>query len=124
MTTKTREQVELAYRVLDHIERNPDKHDQGFWVLAASGANAEKVMAGCGTTACFAGWAGLLAGAVHVGGTVMKLDGSVWRAGALAAHLLGMTENEEDALFFDAADLADVRKAVFEIFGPRPDGVL
>ncbi len=125
MTTKTREQVERAYRVLDHIERNPEKHSQGFWVDSDRRETAATVMAGCGTTACFAGWTALLAGAVYTGhGSWMELGGSAGRTSTLAAELLGLTGDEVDALFFDAADLAAVRKAVFEIFGPRPDGAV
>lgn len=123
--TKTLEQRVRAYRVLDHIERNPHKHDQASWVNSTRRETAETMMNECGTTACFAGWTGLLAGAEYNGvGSWMMTNGQTYRAAALGSALLGLTEAEEDALFYDAQDIADVRKAVFEIFGPRPDGAL
>lgn len=126
--TKTPEQVRRAYETLDHIERHPEKHDQNWWLATSavwkSGFDAARAMNECGTTACTAGWTVLLAGeTIHRGSVVYRSSGiaSVEEA---ATELLGLTSEERCQLFFGADDLADVRKVVFEIFGPRPDGVL
>jgi hypothetical protein len=80
----------LAYRVLDHIDADPDRHDQNVWVERTD----------CGTVACFAGWVVLLSGdkpvfdeddpvecethEVHAKGTIMSVS-------CRAAHLLGIS---------------------------------
>lgn len=46
------EQIELAKAVMDHIEADPDHHDQTTWLRATP----------CGTAGCFAGWTVLLSG--------------------------------------------------------------
>lgn len=134
---KTIEQVTQAYAVLDFIEAHPDKHDQSRWIYSPTaeeippgvigpdevyaGYDRDRVLNECGTTACYAGWYALLAGRVFSGYGHL-LSGGRQDVPRFAAKGLGLTPDEAYALFYDADDLADVRKAVFEIFGPRPDG--
>jgi hypothetical protein len=123
---KTIEQRTRAYRTLDFIEAHPDKHDQAFWIYREAISqpitlDLDLAVTECGTTACFAGWTVLLAGQqISARRTAMDRFGIPERA----EGLLGLTIEEADELFWQADDLADVRKAVFEIFGPRPDGAL
>lgn len=42
--------IELAERVLQHVEAHPELHHQGHWMKRTA----------CGTTACLAGWTVLL----------------------------------------------------------------
>lgn len=126
--TKTPEQVSRAYELLDHLELYPDKHDQNWWIDGtiphpSSPVGAADVMNGCGTTACAAGWAVLLAGGTFVAGAAVATpDGGGGHVAAAASRILGLTTTEANRLFFWAEDLADVRKEIIEIFGSRPDG--
>jgi hypothetical protein len=45
-------QVDLMLAVREHIQANPESHDQAYWAQRK----------GCGTTYCIAGWAALLSG--------------------------------------------------------------
>jgi hypothetical protein len=133
---KTLEEITRAYQVLDHIEAHPDLHDQDFWLHDSDSdrdrdadldgpvvVTAQDVMSGCGTTACYAGWTVLLAGKPIIDyswTTAVRIG----RVSDVAADLLGLDGREEQQLFHDAEDLADVRKAVADIFGPRPDNAI
>lgn len=122
--TKTVEQRTRAYAVLDFIEAHPDKHDQDYWLMSFSrmpqgGFTTETALKRCGTTACYAGWTVLLAGLPIQYDPWGDTD-KRWLVRNRAAVLLGLTDGEEQALFRHARDLADVRKTVSEIFGPRP----
>lgn len=125
--TKTPEQIRRAHEMLDHIEAHPESHDQNWWVMGPDGGEhtAAQVLNECGTTACAAGWTVLLAGGVTDGGQYVRMPGDPWSRfiGLVATELLGLDLDEAHKLFHVADDLADVRKAVFEIFGPRPDGI-
>jgi len=125
---KTDEHTRRAYAVLDHIERNPEQHNQDSWlsVRPTPGKPFRAEHMGCGTTACYAGWTVLLVGGEFLGNSWAYLPSLGESRGVTdaAAHLLGLTLDETDTLFHDARDLPEVRKAVFEIFGPRPDGAL
>lgn len=126
MMTKTVEQISRAYEMLDFIEAHPDAHDQNWWInhdkrITRAGLDAARALNTCGTTACAAGWTVLLAGGRFVSTWRVQLpDGGSWRVEDAAAFLLGMGDSEAAALFRRARDLAEVRKAVFDIFGPRP----
>ena len=121
--TKTAEQITRAYAVLDHIETNPDKHDQSrFAYPHYEILSADMIMTMCVSHACFAGWTVLLDGQKVEDG--FYLAGTAHGVADEAADLLGLHDHEKQALFYDARDLDAVRKAVFEIFGPRPDGAL
>lgn len=124
---KTDEQTRRAYRVLDFIEAHPKKHDQTMWVNVTGRDVLPEAVDDCGTTGCVAGWTVLLEGL-----TIYHYDrvhnSSEWAGLGLvprvAADLLGLDDEEMHDLFYDAADLPEVRKAVTEIFGPRPDGAI
>jgi hypothetical protein len=49
---------ELAAKVLEHVIRHPERHNQKTWVDNREQANPS--VSDCGTTACLAGWAVLL----------------------------------------------------------------
>lgn len=126
---KTAEQVARAYELLDFLETHPEQHDQSMWVneTGETPFTLTYALNHCGTTACAAGWTVLLNG-----GTIQWYDnvtdlGSApvgsRQVPAVAKRLLGLTHAEKSALFYDAGDLADVRKQIGVIFGPRPDGV-
>lgn len=132
----------LAWRVLDYIEAHPERHNQNSWVssdVLEQNVDRYDIEGSCGTTACFAGWTVLLSGA-----TIDLEDESVfnhvsarWQSiPRFAADLLGISEaaapcgcsdcNDRPAtrLFYRAEDIEDLRKVVFDVFGPRPDGVI
>jgi hypothetical protein len=44
--------VDLLYKVLDHIRENRDQHDQSSWARKTD----------CGSSFCFAGWTVQLSG--------------------------------------------------------------
>lgn len=134
---KTDEQIRRAYEVLDYIEAHPDKHDQSYWVNRMDGlVTPELALGDCGTTACVAGWTVLLAGRSIVRYDRIVEDAPVEYFSAteierdlnsvpnMAVVLLGLDEDEEWEMFWECIDLADVRKAIAEIFGPRPDGAM
>jgi hypothetical protein len=121
---KTAEQVRRAYEVLDFIEAHPEKLRMSAWIYNGShvplmGYDKARAISECGTAACFAGWAALLAGRTFVGYGL--LDGDEW-VFEYSADLLGLDGEEEDRLFWWAKDLDEVREVVAEIYGPRPDG--
>jgi len=125
--TKTPEQIERAYAVLDHIEKHPDLHNQGAWTTGAltwkiEGFAAEDMTPECGTTACFAGWTVLLNGDTMVGSLVPAIN--YQHVADHAANLLDLDGSEQTKLFYIADSLDAVRSAVTEIFGPRPSGLL
>jgi len=110
--------AELAYRALDHIDAHPESWDQRTW--------------GCGTVACFAGWAVILSGGV------LDADGYDSNVVAGPEELVGMTveaaanrllqanvwaersDGEVDWLFSADNTREDLGSLVAEIFGPRP----
>ena len=126
MTAPTTPNAELAYRVLDLATANGDRFDMGGWgwgpdisvgldELTDDGAE-------CGTSACLAGWTVALH-SYRVGSDASVYDAHGNRLGskadAVAAELLGLTEDEADRLFYAPNDSIDSRVA--EIFGPRPE---
>lgn len=111
----------LAYKTLDHIDADPDQHDQQFWIHRGDG---------CGTVACLAGWACLLADDrpdfykddpeacdVLVGGDSLPVP-------ERAAQLLGIPYDRDafygHELFSMHHTREDLGRLVSEIFGPRP----
>jgi len=120
--------AELAYRALDHIDANPDQHDQRVWISKDS----------CGTVACLAGWVCLLAGdkpAYEPYGedpetelvTVLSVGTPAYDMGVprRAADLLGIPYDSTSLfghrLFSADNTREDLGRIVAEIFGPRPD---
>jgi hypothetical protein len=118
-----RPNAELAYRVLDHIDANPEQWRQKEWISRLDGAD-------CGTAGCFAGWASLLSGdepgwAFSDDDTtdivVLDDESTPW-VGDRAAELLGITTEQQDELFDGWNTREDLGRLVAEIFGPRPGG--
>jgi hypothetical protein len=120
----------LAYQVLDHIEAHPEQWDQTNWA---------RQVPECGTAGCFAGWTVMLSGMTPLfresyGGRAMDViddRGYQVSVSEAATRLLGARyvyidtdiypdDDEEEDLFDESNDLDDLRRLVFEIFGPRP----
>jgi hypothetical protein len=120
-SSQTTPNAELAYRVLDHIDANPSKHDQRHW---------------CGTAQCFAGWAVELAGERPISREepYVLVDGQEIHVGHRAAQLLGFRSEEalnqaafneigevdEYELFSSNNTREDLGSIVEAAFGPRP----
>lgn len=104
-----RQQLELGTKVIEHIERHPEGHENGSWF----GTDA------CGTTRCIAGWTLYFAGyemRLEGVGTPMELrlgaeaewtpTSAVMFSGT-AADLLGMDpETAHDVFFEDDNDFS------------------
>jgi hypothetical protein len=115
--------AELAYRVLDHIDADPDSWFQETWLTRTD----------CGTIACFAGWTCLLSGDDPVFDDETETDTVDVAVVGLqsiperAAHLLGIPFNRRlrfgvGHVLFDAEhDRKSLGEAVEHYFGPRPD---
>lgn len=98
----------LIRQVRDHIVANPNEHNQDQWGIRTP----------CKTTHCAAGHAVIIAGARpiwEVNGDHYQMYGAEWRnrrwsTGELAQHLLGLTDDEADELFygFDDAGALDM----------------
>lgn len=111
MSAKTPEQVNLGWRLLDFLKNHGDRHDQTFWVSRTDRrASQERPLmldeALCGTVACAAGWAVLLAGGELY---ISQPPVCSWQAAAggvsgtvpyVAAHLLGLGAQESLDVFF------------------------
>lgn len=135
MSKKTMEQRVRAFELLDFLEKNEDRHNQLTFLTTGYEANRPmpsdtrisltEALEWCGTTACAAGWACLLAGGRAFGSFVqMPGTGTTWHEmWRMAGDLLGLNHGEITAMFFRAETLADVRKLIELYHGPRPDGV-
>ena len=110
--------VELAYRVLDHIDANPGSWKQDKWW--------------CGTGGCLAGWTCALSGETpNPGGWDLDRTPNGTHVPERAAQLLGFLDREDldaageaagkDAwLFYSENTREDLGQYVAAIFGPRP----
>lgn len=90
--------------VRDHIDRNPEHHNQTFWGTVG--------YYGCSTQMCVAGWASHLAGDVmrfgivddydHVKylNEVVDSDGHAWDVECRGQNLLGLSDDQVSALFY------------------------
>lgn len=123
--TAPKPNAELAYRVLDAIDADPKSWDQGTWASRA----------GCGTSACFAGWTCILSGDTPKfwpdeadAEYVYTGDEERWIP-ARAADLLHVNQSlvfdhlgtiGERRLFDSGNTREDLGRLVEEIFGPRP----
>lgn len=127
--------AELAWRVLDHIDVDPESWNQGTWYRQTD----------CGTSACFAGWAVALAGHRIDVDSEPDPDGAQYYAaidgdrniticGAAMLDLglvgiqvpcrcgdCGTTVGAADLLFDAVNDREALGALVAEIFGPRPE---
>jgi hypothetical protein len=138
--------AELAYKVLDHIDANPDSWRQMYWLRRTE----------CGTAACFAGWTSLLSGDKpawlsegSLTGNFVSTDGGDEYVPRRAVQLLGFADEDEmnraaygalaasagaaiDADDFTLAEpfelfdggntREDLGRIVEALFGPRPGG--
>lgn len=111
--------AELAYRVLDHIDADPETWNQEWWFTVTE----------CGTAACFAGWACTLSGdRPDIGkrglyfSTVFTAHGLYADVAARACDLLGITAEDADDLFDPRNTREDLDRLVEKFFGPRPAG--
>lgn len=93
----TKPNIDLAERVMQHIEAHPDEWDQSAWVNTWDGH--------CNTTMCFAGTTLFLSG-YRINQQISRfvtpdgqdeVPGEV--VGMLAAELLGMTTGQLDPVF-------------------------
>lgn len=129
MVTAPTPNAELAYRVLDQIDADPKSWDQSEWYREE----------GCGTVACFAGWA------VKFGGYDIALSeeqpalfgipahrfgryvhGVAGRRSFpyVAAEILRIDIEQADDLFDGSNTRENLGLLVAEIFGPRPHAPL
>lgn len=105
----------LLRRTLEHIKANPQQHDQTVW----------RTTTACGTVACYAGWAAELAGGEWIGGgdllvAVPEDDGKevffdAIDAAARAQRILGLTEDQADALFYSENNLERIERIVDDL---------
>lgn len=111
----------LLLKTLEHIENHPEEWLQEEWR--------------CGTTACYAGHAGLIDGGEWApwNGTVAMLardddpqdrvtvlDGTaIIHIEHRAQHALGLTERQADRLFSGSNALNDLRAEVYRLVGDR-----
>lgn len=90
--------VAALTEVLDHVETNPDRHDQAAWV--------------CGTTACLAGWAVALHHGHKAGDLLSRSSDSFlhgdWIPKAAEA-ILGLTHKEGSVLFGTPGEKTAIR---------------
>jgi len=115
VTAPTTPNAELAYKVLDHIDAHPKQWDQSFWLDRTD----------CGTVGCFAGWATALSGLEAKFnewgyGRYVEVDGQPTMFREAAKELLGIGEEEGNALFSADNTREALGELVAEIFGPRP----
>lgn len=89
--------IDLAQRVLDHVERFPEQHNQK--VVYGPYWSDEKT---CGTVGCLAGWAAQLSG---------QFDGSVCHS-VLAVEVLGLDDIDgaEFNEFFGTEDKGEAKE--------------
>jgi hypothetical protein len=113
--------TELLIKVYQHIQRNPDKYDQGVWAA----------MAECGTVACFAGWTVLLNGDQPFWAWgVPDSNGKRWASANVmsdgtfifdyAETLLGLSTLQTHALFRSSSSLNDIRRHIIDLTGVDP----
>lgn len=95
--------AELAGRILDAIESNPDAFDMDQWHSGPTlSPEAEPE---CGTTLCVAGWAAHLSGWTLDGSNASK--GDEWaKVSRVACDALGLTVEAGADLFYAGEDYA------------------
>jgi hypothetical protein len=119
------ESAPLIDRVVDVIEHNPNAHDQSYWAwrdmdysLTAPPLSISLDNFPCGTTACVAGWALLLAGYVLTfdeGSDAANFAENGRIIPLLARELLRLEREQAEQLFGWTTDLASIRRVVNEI---------
>lgn len=98
--------VALAKKVLTKVRKHPERHNQDEFVSGLTQLDT-KTMKGtaCGTTACLAGWAGVLAAPKGTridpnNTTLMFPDGSSMDIERYATEQLDLTSDQAGALFY------------------------
>ena len=120
--TDTEPNAELAYRVLDHIDAEPDSWNQARWE--------------CGSAACFGGWAVRLGANALISynssdGSARVIEGPESLldryADDVANEVLGLDSaytrglvDDQDWLYDPSHDRETLGRVVEELFGPRP----
>ena len=111
--------VVLLRKVMEHITAHPDEHDQDVWAIEAP----------CGTVACIAGHTVIMSGLTfrvdppddyertHYGAVrsaeVVAETGE--EVDVAAQRLLGLTDDEANALFLDADTISEIWDVVERI---------
>lgn len=104
--------VPFMRKVLEYLETNPQKHEQGCWAWTdVTTIEAIDTSYDCGTVACMAGWAVLLSGTGRWYNSVCceacastpeleaVIDGISYQVQEGAEKLLGLTWEQADRLF-------------------------
>lgn len=94
--------VELFKKILAQVTAHPETHDQSTWVETSPY---------CGTTRCAAGWAVALSKGENEGDYDFRRryvrERNLhfgWSYGNVGQHLLGIDDDQADALFYGADD--------------------
>jgi hypothetical protein len=91
--------LEKLDEAIAYIEAHPSEHDQMIWLDAR-----------CGTTACLAGHVALLAGGEPQTFGYVRLGGKEWHVSDLARHILDLNHDEEEALFYGADGVDEIKR--------------
>lgn len=100
--------VELLTKVMEHIEGNPEEHDQSQWARQTE----------CGTKYCFAGHTVFMSGWTpefdedSTAAFCVSGDNEQRCIESLAKELLGLSGYQAERLFFECEDLPSVRRYV------------
>jgi hypothetical protein len=107
--------VDLLYKVLDHIRENQDQHDQSSWARKTD----------CGSSFCFAGWTVQLSDYEIVWNQRFQQEGAdfctapggdyFYSIEHVAQSLLGLDILQKQALFFTSQTFDDVESVVKDI---------
>lgn len=121
--SKTAEQTARAHELMAFLIEHPEMHDQDFWIQFAPTWNGQDMTTAlafqqCGTTACAAGWAVLLAGGRIYSGERSKLNGKSEPINVQARELLGLSVEEAHHLFYETHTLDEVCDAIVAVYGP------
>lgn len=90
--------VELLRKELEFVTNNPDVWDQAHWIIRQP----------CGTVACLAGWT-----VIHAG--LKPSAFNEYLTPKLAAHMLGLTRDSANRLFYHGNTLHDLWRIAGEL---------
>lgn len=101
--------VALLQKTMQYIKDHPYAHDQ--WMIINPGPYYEDCSAfECGSTACFIGWAALLAG-----WTTRQVDACETPIRSIGVDILGLTRQEAGILFYGGNTVDDLELMVKEL---------
>lgn len=120
----------FAWAVYDLAVKNPDRLNMYSWAIASTAGlvdldrlTTDESGPGCGTTACYAGWAVALRGfSIRVAdGQVCQRDGIATgvHTEEAAAAILGLSPAEAYHLFHTSEN--ELEGVITSLFGPRPE---